>query len=231
VALRERQDRNALLDKQKNVLAVAGLVGPDKKLNAQEAQALFDEAIKERLIDLASGDYPADEAEVLPSYDLAKVLADETLSVEAPDNPARVERLPRYAKVYQVLHDGAVERIVLPVTGKGLWGTMNGLLAIDADGLTARGITFYEHKETPGLGGEVDNQNWKKLWDGRVAFNDAGEPVIAVVKGKAQTDSQIDGLSGATLTSRSVTNLVRFWLGEDGYGPYLAAIRKQGSGV
>ena len=232
VALRSRQQQNAVLDKQKNVLAVAGLAEPGEKLTAEEAQARFDQSIKERLVDLAAGAYAADEdQETIKAYNLAKVLADGTQSADAPANTAGIIRIPNEAKVYQVVRDGNIERIILPITGKGLWGTMNGLLAVDADGKTLRGITFYEHAETPGLGGEVDNPKWKQSWDGRIAYGDDGKPVIEVVKGKAQTDSEIDGLSGATLTSRSVTKLVQFWLGENGFGPYLATVREKGSGA
>ncbi len=229
VVLRARQEQNAMFDKQQNVLVVAGLVEPGERLSVAEVRERFEGSIRERLVDLATGDYPADEAQALEDYDLAKALADPALSSEAPANPARVLRVPNYARVYQVMKGEQVDRYVLPVTGKGLWSTLNGLLAIDADGATIRAITFYEHAETPGLGGEVDNPEWKALWDGRAAFDNAGQPAIKVVKGRAKGPSEVDGLSGATLTSRGVTNLVQFWLGGNGFGPYLAKIRQQGS--
>lgn len=242
VGLRSFQERNAELEIQRNVLAVSGAAPAGEKLSAEAVAAYFgdDKAIRVRLVDLATGDYPEDEAQIREGYEakklltdpsLRKVLADPEMSGEAPPNPARVLRLPEYAMLYQVVKDGAVDRMLLPVYGTGLWSTLRGLLAMDADGATIRGITFYEHAETPGLGGEIDNPKWQALWDGRVAFDEAGRPIVEVVKGAARTDSEVDGLSGATLTSRGVTHLVQFWLGDAGYGPYLAKVRQEGSGT
>jgi len=211
VALRARQERNALLDKQKNVLTVAGLLESGEKLSADAAQERFDKSIRVRLVELRTGEYPSDEEALL-----------------ADDAP---ETAVEYGQIYQVVRDGQVERIVLPVSGKGLWSTLYGLLAMDVDGVTVRGITFYDHAETPGLGGEIDNPKWKASWDGRQAYDESGAPIIEVVKGLAQEPYEIDGLSGATLTSKSVSNLVRFWLGADGFGPYMADVRKQRSGA
>ncbi len=126
---------------------------------------------------------------------------------------------------------------VVPIYGKGLWSTLYGFIAIDADGKTIRGITFYEHKETPGLGGEVDNADWKAKWGNpelpKYAYDDEGHVAIRVMKGSINPSDddakyKIDGLSGATITSRGVTNLVQYWLGDDGFGPYL---KKQTAGA
>ena len=97
------------------------------------------------------------------------------------------------------------------------------------DGTTINGLTFYDHGETPGLGGEVDNPKWKKQWVGEQAFKN-GKPHIDVVKGTAptgvSTDGKLDGLSGATLTANGVESLLNFWLGEHGYGPYVQTLSK-----
>ena len=180
VALRERQARNARLDKQRNVLEVAGLTEPGEKVSASVAQQRFDESIGVRLVELSSGEYAPDEQTLLEDFD--------------------PKETPQYGQVYVVEKVGEVDRIVLPVSGKGLWSTLYGLLAMDADGTTIRGITFYEHAETPGLGGEIDNPKWKASWDGRTAFDEVGRPIIEVVKGRAQAPHEVDGLSGATLT-------------------------------
>ena len=111
-----------------------------------------------------------------------------------------------------------------------LWSTLYGFLALDARTFEIQGITFYQHGETPGLGGEIDNPKWKALWPGKRAFDENMNPVIEVVKGQASADNEVDGLSGATMTSRGVTNLLRFWLGENGYGPYLKWFRTAGKG-
>jgi Na+-transporting NADH:ubiquinone oxidoreductase subunit C len=124
-----------------------------------------------------------------------------------------------------------VETLILPIEGMGLWSTLRGYIALDHDANTIRGITYYEQGETAGLGGEVDNPRWKALWPGRKAFDSRWRPVIGVKKGAAgppETDPhQVDGLAGATLTSNGVTNMLRFWLGENGFGPFLAQYRAQ----
>jgi Na+-transporting NADH:ubiquinone oxidoreductase subunit C len=111
----------------------------------------------------------------------------------------------------------------------GLWSILYGYLALDTDLTTIRGITFYEQGETAGLGGEVENPRWKALWPGRRAFDERGNVKIQVKKGvagpPAEDPYQVDGLSGATLTSRGVTNMIRFWLGPDGFGPFIAQLR------
>ena len=127
---------------------------------------------------------------------------------------------------------GSLDLVVLPVSGLGLWSTLHGFIAIDADLETVRGLTFYEHLETPGLGGEVDNPRWKALWPGRKAF-DGEEVRLAVIRGRAgpvaEDPYRVDGLAGATITSRGVTNLLRFWLGADGFGPYFDRLQDKGT--
>ena len=140
----------------------------------------------------------------------------------APENTAGLTRLPDQVLVYELRDErGALDLVVLPVSGVGLWSTLYGFVALDADLQTVRGLTFYDHGETPGLGGEVDNPRWKALWPGRTVF-DGDEVRIEVIRGRAgpvdEDPYRIDGLAGATITSRGVTNLLRFWLGEQGFG-------------
>jgi len=127
------------------------------------------------------------------------------------------------APVYLVMDGGEVEQVILPVEGAGLWATMYGFLAVENDGQTARGLRFYAHGETPGLGDQVDKPAWREQWQGKKLFGPDGKPQITIVKGYAPKDSEfeIDGLAGATLTARGVTSLVQYWIGKDGYGPYL----------
>ncbi len=115
--------------------------------------------------------------------------------------------------------------MILPVRGYGLWSTLYGFLALESDGNTIAGLGFYEHGETPGLGGEVDNPRWKAQWPGKEVYED-GDPVIRLIKGSvdpnaANAEHKVDGLAGATLTSKGVTNLLQFWLGERGFKPFL----------
>ena len=227
VALKDRQDINIRMDRQKNVLAVAGLMQPGESLGSSEVSERFKTSIRGKVIDLATGK-PNDSVDA-SSFDQRRAAKDPSTSVPAPENAAKVFRLPKNALVYDVLKDGKSDSVILPIEGMGLWSILYGYIALAPDATTIRGITFYEHGETPGLGGEIDNPRWKAKWVGRVAFDEQGKPVIGVKKGTAGTPAEdpyeVDGLSGATLTSRGVTNLVRFWLGDHGFGPYLKIYR------
>lgn len=232
VALRERQEQNKLLSRQMNVLEVAGLMEPGERLSREEIQLRFAANLKPLVVDLETGKL-VDEVDPL-TYDQRSASTDFDRSRPAPDNPARVRRVPNYGLVYLVQSNGEVEGIILPIEGMGLWSTLYGYLALEADSRKIRGITFYEHAETAGLGGEVDNPRWKALWPGRLAFDENWVPKIAVKKGAAgavgEDPYHVDGLSGSTLTSNGVTNLIHFWLGDHGFGPFLARYRT-GRGV
>jgi len=229
VLLKDRQEANRALDVQKKVLAVAGLMDENESLEAEEVRRRFEKSVNAKIVDLATGS-PVDGVD--PStFDQQAAAADPSTSRPAPPNKAKVVRLPNHAQIFEVVEDGVLRSIILPIEGKGLWSTLYGYLALDPDGRTINGITFYQHGETPGLGGEVDNPRWKALWKGRLAFDDDWQPAIAVIKGSAGTPDadpyHVDGLSGATITSRGVTNLLAFWLGDAGFAPYLEQLRNQ----
>lgn len=230
VALRERQDRNKVLDRQTKVLVVAGLLEEGQKATAEEVEGLFSKNIRIRAVDLATGEY--DDSVDVDAYDQRKAEKDPATSRVAPPNSAGITRIPETALVYQKVEGDQVEMLILPVQGKGLWSTLYGFLALAPDTTTIDGITFYEHGETPGLGGEVDNPSWKAKWEGRQAYDEAYAPAITVIKGAAGPPSddpyRVDGLSGATLTARGVSHLVQFWLGDNGFGPYLERYRTEG---
>ena len=135
------------------------------------------------------------------------------------------------APVYLVMDGARTEQVILPIEGAGLWSTMYGYLAVENDGNTVRGLRFYSHGETPGLGDQIDKPAWREQWHGKKLYDQDGEPQIEVVKGPAPDDSeyQIDGLAGATLTGRGVSNFVRYWIGEEGYGPYLKTLSEEES--
>ena len=226
VSLKDAQLHNAALDKQRNVLLAAGLAQADERLDSEEVQRRF-EAVRSLVIDLETGT----ATDIDPgTFDQAKAAKDPGTSRSAPANRAAVRRLPHHALVYEVLREGRREMAVLPIEGYGLWSTLYGFLAVDADGQTIRGIAYYQHKETPGLGGEVDNPKWKALWPGRKIYGPSGEPAIQVIKGAAPPPNQaphdVDGLSGATITSNGVSAMLRFWLGASGFRPYLQTFRE-----
>lgn len=226
VSLKERQLANAALDKQRSVLFAAGLAQPDESLDRQEIERRF-EQVRPIVIELGSGS----RTDIDPgSFDQAKAAKEPETSRPAPANRASVQRLPNHALVYEVERSGETEMAVLPIEGYGLWSTLYGFLAVARDGNTIKGITYYQHGETPGLGGEVDNPNWKALWPGRRIYSEAGEPAIRVVKGVAapaeEAPYEVDGLTGATITSNGVTAMLEFWLGEAGFEGYLRNFRE-----
>ncbi len=134
-------------------------------------------------------------------------------------------------EVYLAKDAGKVQQIILPISGPGLWSTMRGYISVAPDGNTVKGIRFYEHAETPGLGDQIDKAAWRKLWVDKKLYGDDGTPRIEVVRGFVQRDAnpdaayQVDGLAGATLTGNGVTKLVRHWAGPEGFGPYLETFR------
>ncbi|RPI03429.1 MAG: Na(+)-translocating NADH-quinone reductase subunit C [Calditrichaeota bacterium] len=232
VSLRSRQERNKELDKVKNILAAGELLDEQ-----QDVVKIFHEKIKMVVVDLSNGQILQQEnfpkgldAE---NFNIKEVADNSQLGMDIPDEHdlARINRMPRYMAVYEVMEFGSIEKVILPIYGKGLWSTLYGFLALGKDLNTVEGITFYEHGETPGLGGEVDNPNWKALWKGKMAFDDAGNVALTVIKGKVDPSEekarhQIDGLSGSTLTTRGLDAMVKFWLGDQGYGAFLKQLKK-----
>lgn len=229
VTLRERQTVNAELDRRRNVLAAAGDILGGEKPSRQEIERRFAN-FEVVAVDLRSGrEDPAVDAR---GYNARSAQGDPQLSRAVARNDAQVVRVPHHLLVYKKTGaDGRLEQLVLPIEGKGLWSTMYGFLALGPDLRTVRGLTYYQHGETPGLGGEVDNVRWKSLWPGRQVFDAQGQTAIEVVRGAAgpaEADPhRVDGLSGATITSRGVTAMLRFWLGAQGFGPYLQQLRKE----
>lgn len=233
VALRPLQQMNAKLDVQKNILSVAGVDVAGGKSAINDA---YNKYIETRLVSLEKGDYVTPDAVNVADaadYDQRAAAKDPSLSkkLSGEENVADIGRRADVAKVYVVKNDaGDVQRLILPVKGSGLWSMMYAFVAVEPDGNTVADIVYYEQGETPGLGGEVENPKWRAKWDGKKLFNEQGEPAIRIVKGGAPEGSEhgIDALSGATLTSNGVQNQFNFWLGEQGFGPFLAKVREGG---
>ena len=234
VSLRPTQAVNKALDKKRNILMAAGLVKPNAMPDGERIDALY-QNIEPRVIDLATGDY----AEVDPAAFAQRAEAkmpETSIAIPKGEDLGGIKRRAKRASVYLVSDRGKMRKIIMPIHGKGLWSTLYGFIALDVKDInTIRGLVYYEHGETPGLGGEVDNPNWKALWDGKRVFDDEGTLRIEVIKGKVvqgrpETVYQVDGLSGATITARGVGDMLRYWLGEGGYGNFLDKIKEQGVG-
>lgn len=230
VSLSERQQRNKLLDMNKQVVRVAGLVDADAELTPAEVEELFRQ-IEVRLVDRERGEFVEGDP---TTYDPLKAGKDPELSSPAPPGyrMTQVKRLPDVLEVYLVNVPGQ-ESVVLPIHGYGLWTTLYGFIALEKDLSNVVGLTYYEHGETPGLGGEVDNPAWKAQWVGKVPFDDAGRLKLEVLKaGVPPTDpeSQVDGLSGATITTKGIDKMLELWLGPAGYGPFLSRLKEGPAG-
>lgn len=226
VLLKPAQEANETRYRQKIVLEVAGLY--DAGMDIEKGFATIDA----QLVDLASGDYVTTRD--ANSFDAAGAVNDPNLSVEIPAqlDLAGIKRRATILPVYRVRDGDAVEQVILPVYGKGLWSTMYGYLSVSADGRTVLGLRFYEHAETPGLGDQIEREEWLAKWPGKYLFDDDGNVRLEVVRGMAASGSdaayQVDGLSGATLTGRGVSQLLRYWIGPHAFGPYLEKLRAKG---
>ncbi len=224
VALKPIQLQNKSLDKKRNILQVAGLYQEGKSI-----ENLF-EGVEAKVVDLATGEYAEN---IRPDkFDQRKAAKDPTQNVLIPldQDIAHIKQRAKYATVYLVKDDGNTKYFILPVHGYGLWSTLYGFLVLEKDANTVYGLQFYEHAETPGLGGEVDNPHWREKWKGKQVYDSTGHPNIEVVRGsvdmsRSEAGHQVDGLAGATLTSRGVTYLLQYWLSEQGFGPYLQKVR------
>ena len=219
VSLRPLQQANKDLDRKRNILLAAGLYSETETVDTQFA------AIETRLVDLDSGRFV--ESDDPASYDQRKAAKDpsQSRSLDDDEDIAKISRRENRALVYLVQSDGAIDKVILPIHGYGLWSTLYGFIALERDLNTVAGLGFYDHGETPGLGGEVDNTRWKAAWPGKLVYSD-GDVDLSLAKGAVDPSSanarhRVDGLSGATLTSRGVSNLVKFWLGADGFQPFL----------
>ena len=228
VGLADRQQANRDRDLMKNVLVAAGLYEPDVSIEETFGQ------IELQIVDLQTGDYVTSEEIGTGTYKQREAAADLERSVRIASNEdiAGIGRREKYSYVGLLREGNALALVVLPVRGQGLWSTMFGFLALEGDLATVRGLSFYEHGETAGLGGEINNPRWLAQWPGKKIHDDSGDLRIRVAKGALNPSSPdaeygVDGLSGATITGDGVTNLLRYWLGEGGFGPYLSRLRKE----
>lgn len=248
VGLRPLQEQNADKDRKKNILQAAGFT----QLDIDEAGGVFDlfqQKVEPIIVKLESGKQEGIETiveandkinsveEALESYDQIESAKKKVEGLFMPfeskkDDIAGISNKELWSHVYLIKgEDDSIKKYVFPVRGKGLWSILKGFIAIENDFQTIAGLTYYEHAETPGLGGEVDNVSWKEKWVGQYVFDDNGDVGIKVIKGIAEPDDKyaVDGLSGATITSRGVTNMLQFWLGPEGFGPFIENQKNNGS--
>ncbi|MEN8212264.1 MAG: Na(+)-translocating NADH-quinone reductase subunit C [Thermodesulfobacteriota bacterium] len=233
VYLKPVQEKNKKLDIKKNLLFAAKLIDSSSVTEKQIEKAY--QQIETKVIDLEKGMYsdkidPSDFDQVKAAQDPAK-----SKSIDPADDVAGIKKREKFSKVYLVKKEGKTDQIIFPIYGKGLWSTMYGFLSLAPDFNTIQGITFYSHGETPGLGGEIENPRWKKLWIGKKVFDDDFNVLFDILKGEVpqgvkNIDNKIDGISGATLTCNGVENSIIYWFGKDGFLKFIKNEIKSGRG-
>lgn len=225
IFLRPLHVANQERERQQFILAIVErLPGIDELFDTINAQR-----VEAQIVELATGNYVRT---IDPgTYDARKAAQDpqQSVAIPAERDIAQIQRRANYASVYLVKKDGDLKLLILPVHGSGHASTLYGYLALAGDLNSIVGLSFYEHAETPGLGAGVDSPAWRHQWQGKRLRDPEGRLRIQVAKGRVApgqpgAEYEVDGLSGATRTGRGVTNLLHFWLGDDGYGPYLAKL-------
>jgi Na+-transporting NADH:ubiquinone oxidoreductase subunit C len=224
VSLRPIQEKNVILDKKRNILTAAGLYTP-----GADVEELFKD-FETRIVNLETGEFADDVDTDTFDQQLAARNAETSVKIPKEFDCAALGRRSKYAQIYLYKNDGKLDQIILPVRGPGLWSMLYGYMAIDQDTTTVRGLGYYKHAETPGLGGEVDNPRWKNQWSGKQLFDGNWQLKVSVLKGKVDLNRkesihQTDGLSGAPITTRGVDNMMKYWFGEHGFGPFLDKLR------
>jgi len=234
IGLKPQQEKWVRIDTQRNILLAAASDDAERekfgKFSGAEVEDFFNSNFRNIVIDLQTGEDVTDQYEgrlasfrQIEAAELRK--AGEYTEVPADLDLGQIKRRENHSHVY--IRTDSTQRYVFPVRGKGLWSTLKGFLALHPDLQTAAYLTYFSHAETPGLGGEVDNLGWKSRWNGKVLFDSAGQVILTVVKGESNSETEIDGLSGATITSKGVENMLRYWMGDQGFGPYLTRSRRE----
>ncbi|WP_323843155.1 Na(+)-translocating NADH-quinone reductase subunit C [Moraxella sp. Pampa] len=232
ISMKPKQLANIELDRNKNILMAANLFDPAKDDESQVAK-LF-ENVETKLIDTKTGQFVSDDElksagiSDVGAYDVEKAKKDTATQIVLDKDPAQIGTLPKYLKVF-IINDehGKLKNVVLPINGNGLWGQIYGFLTLKSDINTIEGISFYQHKETPGLGALIETPKWRATWVGKQAY-DGDKIVTGVVKSGTPkpTPNYVDGITGATLTSAGVNNMIQFWLSEQAYKPFLDNLRQ-----
>lgn len=226
VSLKPLQKTNKLLDQQTKILEAAGLLAQAGK----DINGTYAKYIDAKFIDLDSGAYVDGDVELFDERSDARNV-EISKSKEQFNDIAGINRRANKAIIYFVKNEqGNVNSVVLPIIGSGLWDLMYGFIGLESDLNTVKSVVYSDLKETPGLGAEVLNPKWKALWAGKKMYDAQNKIAIKIVKGGADKGDihGVDALSGATLTSRGVERTIHFWLGDDGYGPFITKNRNGG---
>ncbi len=204
------------------VLEALSGIGQARTLDDLEAQ----------IVELDSGAY--DDSIDVATYDAERAAAKpgSSRSIPAERDPAGIKSRENHARIYLVRGAGGdIDLIILPVRGRGYQSTLRAWLVLDGDARTVRALKFYQHAETPGVGARIEEPEWEAQWRDLPAYDDGGVLRIGVRSQGGGYDEfaehKVDAISGATRTSQGVDGMLRFWLGDLGFGPFLQRIREE----
>ncbi|MEZ5558291.1 MAG: NADH:ubiquinone reductase (Na(+)-transporting) subunit C [Pseudomonadales bacterium] len=224
--LRPVQDAWALLERNRAIVAAAGADAADMS-EREVISAYLD--LDVHLVDLdAAAPAPAAAVGDVRSYD-HWALGDEADSALLRQARAGLPGPPPYARyvpIYLVLQDGRLQRAVLPFHGPGMWSTLYGYLALQADLNHVASLVIYRHGETPGIGDRIEDPGWLASWHGKRVYDAQGQVRLDVTRSPSAPDYDVDIISGASITSNALGEAIRAWLGPQGYGPLLARWRR-----
>ena len=225
IVLRPAQLANSALEQKRNIMAVLGAQMSDKA----SIEAAFAK-LSVKVVDLEQGRFVDNVDPVMVNSKQQTKTEGQFVALNSATDIAGIKKLEKTSQDICVYIKTAnkIDKIVLPIRGYGLWSTLYGYIALEQDFNTIAGISFYQHAETPGLGGEVDNPKWKAQWIGKKIYDvkDANVVRFALAKSGDKNDYQVDSLSGASLTSRGVQNLVQFWFSSNGFGKLLTNLKQ-----
>lgn len=231
ITLKPIQLRNQLVERSRNVVALTGLVPAGTVLSSDEILETV-ERLDIRVLNIDTGRFETgmDPAE----FDARAAVNDpeQSIAIPASEDSANLGRRASYAVIYLAWDDDELKRIIFPIVGQGMWSTLRGFLALEADLNTIGAVSFYEQAETAGLGDQITRPDWQALWPGRQLFDARGNFRFRVAGGSVEEGSpaathEVDGLSGATVTGDAVTRLVTYWFGPNGFQPALENLKSQ----
>jgi len=217
IILRPIQQAQFEVERQNRIAAMLDTL-PGMREIMEEAGV---DGLETRIVNLQTGDFAV---QIDPEkYDQKSAANDPELSMAIPADAdvAGLRRRALYAPVHLLQRDNELLLIVLPISGVGYQSTIRAMLALEADLRTIAALTIIEQAETAGLGANVEDPDWLALWAGKQVSDETGKISISVTRGSAAGPYEVDGISGATRTGNGVANMLRYWLGDHGFGPFL----------
>lgn len=188
IALQPKQKKNTEIEKKQNILASVHI-----ETTAKDAEKIYAEkVIKSYVVDMNGNEVEGDAFLVDLKTEKAKPLSE--------------RKLP----VFECQTDEGV-KYILPLRGAGLWGPIWGYLALNEDMNTIYGANFAHQGETPGLGAEISTPIFEEPFKGKTIFDESGKLVSIIVaksNEKAPEQHKVDGISGGTITSKGLQQML-----------------------